>query len=99
MIDIPGSGDDEISRFKNFFVIFFRNAVVKTSHGFWRSSNRQSQRVIGEKSLAEYLTQILLRRIIDHLHFLDNYALLSFQIGLVKSGIYEHIRNEIKGLR
>src|SRR5438477_12924358 len=53
----------------------------------------------GEKSLAEDFAQILLRRIIDHLHLLDNYALLSFQIGRIKTRIREHIRDQVECLR
>ena len=40
-----------------------------------------------KESLAKYLAQVFLGRILDHLHFFDDDTLLTFQVGIVEARI------------
>ena len=100
MIDITRSRDHEIRGIESSFVIISRNFVVKTPHRFRGSSDRNPERMsVAKKCLAENLAKIFLRRVLDHLHLLDDYALFRFEIALIESWIHEHVGYQIKGAR
>jgi hypothetical protein len=59
-------------------MVFPRDFTTKTAYRLRRSRDRHPQRMSGEKCLAKDLAKIVLGRILDHLHLLDDDTLLAF---------------------
>ena len=99
MPQVAGGCDNEIIWDKDGAVIICRDLARKALDGLGRSRDREAQRMAGKECLTEYLTEILVRRVLEHLHLLDDHTLLAPQIRSVKAGIKEHIRDQVKGPR
>ena len=98
MLNIPRRGDYQIRRIENLFVILSCLFVAECFDCFRSSGDIQSQRMTRKKSLAKDLAKILLGRILDHLHFLNDDPLFAFEIGFIKTGVNEHVGDQVKCL-
>src|SRR5258706_4455443 len=98
MLDISRHGDHQIRGVVNIFVIFLRDHMVEALDRCRHSGDVEAKRMAWKESLAKDLAQIFLRRVLYHLHLLDDHTLLAFQVSLFESRIYEHVGDQIESL-
>src|SRR6185369_4497672 len=88
---ISRRSDDEIVVIKLACMKTDGSFVIESRDGFPRAFDRPAERLIGEISSVEKLSEQLVRRVLDHFHLFEDAFLLAFEVFLVKA----RVRNEV----
>ena len=73
-----------------------RDRTIECRHCLFRAFDRAAERMIWKVRRVKQLSQQLVRRIFDHLHFFDDDLLLFHQIVFIESRVHHHVGQQIE---